>query len=75
MEFISSFSSLSSLDAITLPLKTMAQEFPGGSGGEGSGVVTSVALVTAVACVRSLVWELLQAVGTAKKKKNIKNKN
>ena len=44
-------------------------EFPGGSVGEGSGIVTTVALVTAEAWVRSLAWELPHAMKVAKKKK------
>ena len=40
--------------------------FPGGLAGEGYGVVTPVALDTAVARVRFLAWELLHATGAAK---------
>ena len=40
------------------PLSKMILEFPHGSMGEGSGVVTAVAQVAAVAQVRSLAWEL-----------------
>ena len=36
--------------------------------GEGSGVVTAVAWVTAVARVQALAWELLHVAGMAKKK-------
>jgi len=39
--------------------------------GQGSGVVTAVALVTAMARVQSLTWELLHAAGAAKKGKKI----
>ena len=41
-------------------------EFPGGSAGQGSSIVTAVALVTAVMQVQFLAWELLHALGTAK---------
>ena len=44
------------------PCKTYVQEFPGGTGESGSGMVTDVAQVTAVAS------ELLHAEGGAKKK-------
>ena len=37
--------------------------------GEGSGVVTAVAWVTAVARVQALAWELLHVAGMVKKKK------
>ena len=48
------------------------QGFSGGSVGWGSGIVTSVAWVTAMAPVWSLAQELLPAVGAAKKKKKKK---
>ena len=44
-------------------------EFPGGSAGYGSGVVTAVAQVAGVVWVRSLAWEHSYAASTAKKKK------
>ena len=44
-------------------------EFPCGVTGLGSSIVTTVAQVTAVALVRSLVQKLLPAVGGAKKSK------
>ena len=47
--------------------RTLIREFPGGSAGSGSDIVTAVALVTALVWVRSLAQELLHAVGTAKK--------
>ena len=37
--------------------------------GQGSGIATAVAQVTAVALVRSLVQKIPYAMGTAKKKK------
>ena len=40
-------------------------EFPGGSVGHRSGIVTALALVTAVAQVQSLTQELQHAVGEA----------
>ena len=43
-------------------------EFPGGSVGWGSGIVTAVAWVAAVAQVQSLAPERLHAVGVANKK-------
>ena len=43
--------------------------FACGSVGQGSGIVTAVALVPAVAWVRALAWELSRAMGVAKKKK------
>ena len=46
-------------------------EFPGGSAGEGSGIVTAVIWIAVVAQLRSLTLELLHAEGVAKKKKNI----
>ena len=45
-------------------------EFPCGAAGYGSSVVAAAAQVTAVAHVRSLVWELPRAVGKAKKQAN-----
>ena len=44
------------------------EEFPGGSAGLGSAIVTVVARVTAVVWVPSLTWELSHAVGVAKTK-------
>ena len=44
-------------------------EFPRGSAGEGTGIVTAVALVTAVPRVPSLAWELLHAMRVGPKKK------
>ena len=55
----------------TLPPKK--KEFPGGSAGLGSSIVTPVALVIATAWVCSLALELLYATGTAKNKQ-INNK-
>lgn len=52
--------------------RAIAREFPGGSGFWGSGTVAMVALVTAVARVWSLAWELSHAVGAAK---NMKSNN
>ena len=43
-------------------------EFPSGSVGQGSGIVTAVALVTSAAVFQSLAWELPHAAGEAKKK-------
>ena len=43
--------------------------FPGGAAGEGSSLVTAVALVKAMAQVRSLAPELLHAAAAAKKRK------
>ena len=43
--------------------------FPHGSVDHRSSFVTAVALVTAVAQVQSLAWELLHAMGMAKKKR------
>ena len=42
--------------------------FPGGAAGEGSSLVTAVALVKAMAQVRSLAPELPRTMGTAKEK-------
>ena len=42
-------------------------EFPRGTVGYGSSVVTAVALVIVVVWVRSLAQELLHAMGAAKK--------
>ena len=42
-------------------------EFPGGSAGQGSDVVTAVTLVTSVAWVQSLAQEILHAMGAGKK--------
>ena len=44
-------------------------EFPGGLAMKGSSIFTAVAQVTAEVWVQSLAWELLHAVGVAKKKK------
>ena len=44
-------------------------EFPGGSAGSGSVLVTAVFVVTAVAQVRSLAQEISHAAGTVQKKK------
>ena len=43
-------------------------EFPGGLAGSGSGIITAMAWIC------SLVWELLHVTGTAKKKKKIDGK-
>ena len=45
--------------------------FPHGSASWGSGVVTAVALVTAVVQVQFLAQELPHVVGTARKKKSM----
>lgn len=42
-------------------------EFPGGSVGYGSGIVTAVALAAAVVHIQSLAQEILHATGMAKK--------
>lgn len=53
----------------TAPFKNgKIEEFPSGSGGLGSGIITAVALVIAVVWVRSLAPELLYAVSVAKKR-------
>ena len=49
--------------------KSQKEEFPGASVGSGSGVVTAVAQVTAVAWVRSLAQEFPHGTVMAKKKK------
>lgn len=49
--------------------KYNALEFPCGTAGEGSSLVTAMAQAAAVAQVASLAQELLHAKGTAKKKK------
>lgn len=49
--------------------KIQVWEFPGGSLGSGSGVVTAVAPVAAVVWVRSPTLELPHAKGEAKKRK------
>ena len=54
--------------------ETYILEFPGGAVGQGSGVVTTVAQVTAMVRVRSLARELLHAAGTARKKKKKRRK-
>ena len=46
--------------------KQKTQEFPGGTAGYESGIVT------AVARVQSLAWGLLHAMGTTKKKSKFK---
>ena len=46
----------------------LVEEFPGGSVGEGSGVVMAVAQVPAVVLVRSLAQEFPPATGMAKGK-------
>jgi len=48
-------------------------EFPNGSAGSGSGVVTAMARVTAVVWVRSLAWELTHAASAAEKILNNNN--
>ena len=48
--------------------KNKSREFPGGSVGQGSSIIAAVALVTAVAQVRPMAWELLYARGIAKTK-------
>ena len=40
------------------PTSNQLWEFPGGLAVKGSGIVTAVAQVTAVAGVQSLAWEL-----------------
>jgi len=45
------------------------QEFAYGSAGQGSGLVSAVAWVTAVVGIRSLAWELPHAHGCSKEKK------
>ena len=42
-------------------------EFSSGAVGKGSGIVTAVVQVAAVTRIRSLAWEILHAVNTAKK--------
>ena len=59
------------LDMVLQEFPFMA--FPCGSVGQGSGIVTAVALVPAVAWVRALAWELSRAMGVAKKKKKKKS--
>ena len=51
------------------------EEFPGGSAGLGSAIVTVVARVTAAVWVQSLTQKLLFAMGVAKNKSKIKKKN
>ena len=46
----------------------MRLEFPGGSAGEESSLVTVMAWVAAVAQIRSLALELLHVGGVAKKR-------
>ena len=48
-------------------------ELPGGSVGYGSGVVTTVALITAVEQLWSMVQEVPHALSIIKKKKTIRN--
>ena len=50
-------------------------EFPGGSAGSGSVLVTAVFVVTAVAQVRSLAQEISHAAGTVQKKKKKEKKD
>ena len=50
-------------------LKKVGWEFPGGAVDSGSGVVTAVVWITAVARVQSLTQELPHAVGIAKKRR------
>ena len=42
-------------------LRSKDMEYPGGSVGSETGIVSSVALVAAVAQLPSLAWELLHA--------------
>ena len=60
-------------------IKNKTKEFSCGSVGSGPGIVTAVALVTAVARVWPLVSELLHVVGVAKKRyikfKKLKQRN
>ena len=47
------------------------EKFPCGAAGQGSGIVTAVALVIARAWVQPLTWELLHAIhGCGQKKKD-----
>lgn len=48
--------------------ETYILEFPGGAVGQGSGVITTVAQVTAMVRVRSLARELPRAASIGKKK-------
>ena len=48
-------------------LSILGPELPCGAMGYGSGIVTAVAQVAAVAQVQSLTWVLLYASGMAKK--------
>ena len=43
------------------------EEFPCGTMGKGTSVVTAVALIAAMAQVQSLAWEFPHATGVAKK--------
>ena len=51
-----------------LRIKDMSQEFHGSSAGSGSGIVTAVTLIAAVAWIWFLAPELLYVVGVAKQK-------
>ena len=53
-------------------MKCILWEFSDGLAGSGSCVFTTVALVTAVAQLQSLAWELPHAAGVAKRKKEKK---
>ena len=57
---------------MVLELKQI-EEFLGASVGEESGIITAVALVTAVAQVPSLGRELPHVMGTTKNKKKLSN--
>ena len=51
-------------------LQNAQEEFPSSTVGEGCGVVSTMAWVTAMAQVQSLTQELLHATGMAKKQIN-----
>jgi len=51
-----------------LKIIAISLEFPCGSVGLGSSIVTAVVWITAVASVLSLAWKLLHTAGMAKKK-------
>ena len=51
---------------LNILLRIILQDFPCGAVSEGSRIVSAVALVTAVARVPSLGWELPYATGRAK---------
>ena len=55
-------------------IKGRGGEFSCDAAGQGSGIVTVVAQVTAVVQVRSLAWDLPHAKGKAKIKTNNNNK-